>query len=104
MELPGASATLQSSYARAAAQVLQHPVHAAVHRAAAVERVLHENALAKEVASLDYKLSNNSLALLPDYGFKLSMLKAANFVSSEEVRSSLAFLALSRENPIRLCG
>lgn len=79
-------------------------MHVAVHRDEAVDRVLQENRLAKEVEALDYKLSNNSLALLPEYGHKLKMLKEANFVSSEEVSRSPTPVFVSFQAPGRPCS
>ena len=98
MVLPGASPALAARYAAAAAAVLAHPAHAMQFRSAAVERVMEEDRQAAAIDKLDFQLSNNSLALLPDYGFKLNMLKEVAFVSAEEVRcllvSSAVHLAL----------
>jgi hypothetical protein len=84
--LPGAPCDAAASYAAAAAAALAHPVHAAPLKTEAVARVRSEAQLAAISTDMDFRLSNGSLMLLPEYGFKLQVLKELAFVSADEVR------------------
>ena len=86
VDLPGAATNIARSYAAAAAQVLSHRVHSAEFKAEAVARIQSELKLQAIVKDMDFQLSNASLMLLPEYGFKLKVLKELQFVSADEVR------------------
>lgn len=57
------------------------------HRTEALERVRSERKLAALIAQADFKLGKQSLEKLPEYGIKLRLLKAMDFVSDSEVRA-----------------
>jgi hypothetical protein len=92
IKLPGALRPVAKRYARAISAVFSHPVHCAEFKAEAVERVRSENRLRSLMKDMDFKLSNGSLMLLPEYGFKLKVLKDLQFVTPDEVRRRSSLL------------
>jgi hypothetical protein len=64
---------------------LHHSVAHAEFKAEALARLAAEELQERAVKDMEFKMSSGALMLLPDYGFKLQVLKKLDFVSQDEV-------------------
>lgn len=85
--MPGVKKQMASNCLSALAKVAGHPVARAEFKADALARLAAEQLQERLVKDMEYKMSNGALTLLPDYGFKLQVLKRLDFVSQDEVRT-----------------
>jgi hypothetical protein len=97
--VPGAASRLLDQWKEAIAEVQQHSVYRAAHKAEALARIRSERQLKAFQKEFRNQLMGKNLTLLPEYGLKLSILKQLAFVSETEVALSfLPFLATSDDH------
>lgn len=83
--LPGDLKHLAPDWKAVMGAMQAHAAHFAPQKSEAVARVRSERKLQAVQKEIKNQLSGSNLSLLPEYGFKLSILKDLEFVSETEV-------------------